>query len=226
MSKTIIKKFLREGLKNDDIWYHGTPDVRALEKIGGFSERTNTIRYVKDLEAFNEIQSKMKVAVESGNEDAYHKLLDLIGKVYDEFKMRKPIFLTNDYNVAKTYADSRRSFDYQNSVEKVLKVKVTTNKGVTINAVGDRFRFLNLDKVKKGFINAGVDRDELNKTISRFNFYVKNDEGIKTDVVAAIGEWFGFDYIDVVGVLDSYEGGSIKSTVRMVFNPNDIKIIK
>ena len=44
-------------------------------------------------------------------------------------------------------------------------------------------------------------------------------------MVAAIGEWFGFDFIDVVGVLDSYEGGSTKSTVRMVFNPKDLKII-
>jgi len=51
-----------------------------------------------------------------------------------------------------------------------------------------------------------------------------DDKGIKTDVIAAIGDWLGFECIDVVGVLDSYHGGNIKSTVRMVLDPTNLKI--
>lgn len=225
MSSIIIKKFLREELSKNTLWYHGTPDVRDLEKVGGFTERTISMTYIKDLEGYYFLQEKLKTTRDI-DEEQYHKYLSMVPDTKDVFKMRKPIFLTNNYGVAKTYADSRRSMDYQNAIEKVLKVIVNTNNGVKIKAFGDRFRFLNIDKVTQGFIEAGVKEEDFNTTLRRFNFYVKNNEGIMTDMIAAIGEWFGFDYIDVVGVLDSYNGGSVKSTVRMVFNPSDIKIIK
>lgn len=56
----------------------------------------------------------------------------------------------------------------------------------------------------------GVDEESLNLIIRKLNFAVGVKSGIKTDDIAAIGDWFGFDYIDVVGVLDSYEGGNTK----------------
>lgn len=226
MSTKIIKELLREGLDKSDIWYHGTPDVRELEQDGGFTDRVTSITYIKDLEAYNTIQNNLKVSRENGDEEAYHKNLDLVGKTYDQFKMRKPIFITNDSSVARTYADPRRSMDYQNATEKVLKVRVNTNNGVKIVAIGDRFRFIDVDKVKRGFINAGVSENEFDLVLKRFNYYTKDKKGIKTDMVAAMGEWFGFDFIDVVGVLDSYEGGSTKSTVKMVFNPKELTIVK
>jgi hypothetical protein len=108
----------------------------------------------------------------------------------------------------------------------VLKVKIKPGIGVTIDASGDRFRFIGIDKVKRGFLNAGVDEKELDLVIEKLNFAIGVEKGIKTDNIAAIGEWFGFDYIDVNAVLASYHGGSTKSTVRMVFNPGDIEIVK
>ena len=57
------------------------------------------------------------------------------------------------------------------------------------------------------------------------NFALGVERGIKTNSIAAIADWLGFDYVDVVGVLDSYHGGSTKSTVRMVFDPNNIEIV-
>jgi hypothetical protein len=225
MSLKIIKTYLREGLEKSDIWYHGTPDVRELEKEGGFSNRETSIKYIKDLDAYNAIQQNLKTSRENGDDDAYHKNLDMVSKTYGQFKMRKPIFITNDSSVARTYANAKRAFDYQDAVEKLLKVKVNTNKGVKIVASGDRFRFIDTNKVKRGFVSAGVSEDEFNTVLNQFNYYTNKKDGIKTDMIAAIGEWFGFDFIDVVGVLDSYEGGSIKSTVRMVFNPKDITII-
>lgn len=73
-------------------------------------------------------------------------------------------------------------------------------------------------------MNAGISESEITKVINMFNF--TTNKGIKTDVISAIGNWFGFDCIDVVGVLDSYNGGKTKSTVKMVLNPSKVKIIK
>lgn len=78
--------------------------------------------------------------------------------------------------------------------------------------------------MKKGFIDAGIDEKYIDEIIKMFNYYQDNITGIKTDVIGAIGNWFKFDCIDVVGVLDSYHGGNVKSTVRMVLNPSKIKI--
>lgn len=229
MMEGFIKKILKESLNemaNNDIWYHGTPDVRGLEKEGGFSDRSLTIDYISDLGQYSEIQKKLKIARESGNEDEYWKYLDMVPKLKKKYELRKPIFLTNDVTIARTYADPKRSFDYQNSVEKVVKVSVQPGKVVKIVATGDRFRFIDVSKVKRGFVNAGISEAEFDEVLNKFTFYQKNKKGIKTDTIAVIGEWFGFDYIDVIGVLDAYEGGSKQSTVRMVYDPNSIKIIK
>ena len=226
MLKKYIKKYLRESIKDNPVWYHGTPDVRELEKEGGFTSRSLTVDYISDIDTYFKLQNDLKKYRESGDEEKYFNTLDLVPKLKKKTTIRKPIFLSNDFSVAKTYADPNRAFDYQNSKEKVLKVNVTNGKGVKIVATGDRFRFIDVNKVKRGFINAGIDENEINKIIKQFTYYQKSDKGIKTDVIAILGEWFGFDYIDVVGVLDSYEGGRIKSTVRMVFNPSHVTIIK
>lgn len=205
-------------------WYHGTPDVRELEKKG-FISRNQTVDYIKNLEGYYSIQTKIKQARENGDEDLYFNLLDQVKNFKEKYKFRKPVFLTNVYNVAKTYANPKRALDYQNATEKVLKVVLDEGSLVTINATGDRFRFISIDKVKKGFINSGISSDKINEMIEKLTFYQQDKLKIKTDSIAVLGEWFGFDYIDVIGVLDSYEGGSIKSTVRMVFDTSKIKIV-
>jgi hypothetical protein len=228
ITDTNFKSQLKEVAINEvvDVWYHGTPDVRGLEADGGFSKRTLDAQYIDDMEVYHKIQTGLKTARESGDDNEYHRLLDMVPKLKKTFTIRKPIFVTDKYNVAKTYADASRSFDYQNAEEKVLQVRVNSGKGVTITATGDRFRFIDLGKVKRGFIAAGVSDADFDAVFDKFNFNMRDKTKIKTDSIAIIGEYFGFDYIDVVGVLDSYEGGSTKSTVRMVFNPKDIAIIK
>jgi lysozyme len=213
-------------MNKDKIWYHGTPDVRNLENEGGFTKKYIDISFVDDIKAWKEKQEILKSTRERGDDDVYFKTLDTVGELKKYTKIRKPIFLTDVYSVAKTYADPHRAFDYQEAVEKVLKVKVKEGKGVTIIAPNSRFRFIDIEKVKNGFINSGVNKNELEEIIEKLNYAEGVDSGIRTDSIAAIGEWLGFDYIDVVGVLDSYRGGNTKSTVRMVFNPSDITIIK
>jgi ribosomal protein S18 acetylase RimI-like enzyme len=212
--RKIVREVIEESFSDSDIWYHGTPDVREIEKEGGFTQRYINIHYVEDVDEWNRRQQAMADARASGDEDGYFEILNKVGELRKNTKIRKP-----------TYADPHRSFDYQNAEEKVLKVKTKPGKGVTINAPGSRFRFIDIEPVRRGFINAGVDQDKLDSIIAQLNFAEGTTGGIRTDDIAAIGDWLGFDYIDVKGVLDSYQGGSIKSTVRMVFDPSHIEIL-
>lgn len=183
-----------------------------------------SVDYITDPIGFKQHKEKMQIARENGDRDEYFKLLNTVVNFEKKFIYTKPIFLTDKYSVAKTYADPKRAFDYQNALEKVYSVDVIYNNKANIVATGDRFSFMSIDKVKNGFINSGISEEEINNLISMFNYYVSNNKGIKTDVIAAIGNYLGFDCIDVIGVLDSYNGGSVKSTVRMVLNPSNIKL--
>ena len=207
------------------IWYHGSEDSRKIESNGGFEQRTKKAEYISDLDKYYEVQSKMKNARET-DENYYFELLDQSRNLKKEFQYNAPVFLSDEYRVARTYADPQRAFDYQNAEPKVYKIESECNNLVTISTYGDRFRFLNTDKIKRGFMNKGISEDDIDKTIKKFNFYTQNNKGLKTDTLAAIGAWYKFDCIDVKGVLDSYNGGTVKSTVRMVLDVNKIKIIR
>ncbi len=220
--RKIVRGAINESF-SEKIWYHGTPDVRKIEREGGFTDNFLNIEYVDDIDGWGNFQRELQTRRESGDEDGYFELLNKGPEFRKKAKIRKPVFLTDVLSVAKSYAN-KPAFDYQNSIDKVLQVVVNEGKGVTINAPGHRFRFIDIEPVKKGFINAGTDPTELDLIIRKLNFAMGVGKGIRTDDIAAIGDWLGFDYIDVVGVLDSYEGGNTRSTVRMVFNPGDIKI--
>lgn len=206
-------------------WFHGTPDGREVDKNGRFNTTKITVDYVKDPVEFNDLQDQLSKTRESNDMVAYHALLDTVSDYKSNFEYNKPLFLSDNYTVAKTYADPRRAFDYQNSLEKVYDVVADCSNIVQISAPGERFRFIGIHNVRNGFINAGVTPDEIDRLISMFNYYVKDNKGIKTDVIAAIGCWLKFDCIDVIGVLDSHNGGNIRSTVRMLLNPSEAKII-
>lgn len=221
---TTIRERLNEQQLLNESWYHGTPDAREIEKVGGFTHKTMTVDYITDLNGLKELQLNMKNARESDDMDLYHNLLNKVGDYKKDFIYKKPLFLSDKHSVAKTYADPQRAFDYQNAIEKVYEVDVNCNKVVKVVATGDRFRFISIDKVKQGFINSGVSEEEIDRLISMFNYYISDNKGIKTDVIAAIGNWLEFDCIDVIGVLDSYHGGTVKSTVRMVLDPTNVKI--
>jgi hypothetical protein len=222
---TTIHEYLNEQQKIiNENWYHGTPDAREIEKEGGFTHKTMTVDYVIDPNGFKELQINMKNARETGDMNLYFELLDKVDDFKEYFTYKKPLFLSDKYSVAKTYADPKRSSDYQNAVEKTYEVDVNCNKTVKIVATGDRFRYISIDKVKQGFINSGISEEEIDKLILMFNYYISDNKGIKTDVIAAIGNWLDFDCIDVVGVLDSYHGGTVKSIVRMVLDPTNVKI--
>ena len=133
----------------NESWYHGTSDAREIEKVG-FTHKTMTVDYVTDPNGLKELQINMKNARECGNMDLYHNLLNKVGDYKKDFTYKKPLFLSDKYSVAKTYADPQRAFDYQNAVEKTYEVDTNCNKIAKIVAIGDRFRFISIDKVKQG----------------------------------------------------------------------------
>ena len=221
---TAIREYLNEqqNIINEN-WYHGTPDASEIEKEGGFTHKTMKVDYVKDLEGFKKLQQDIQIAYKN-DRNLYFELLDKVDDFKEYFTYKKPLFLSDKHSVAKTYADPKRAFDYQNAVERVYEVDVKCNKIAKIVATGDRFRFISIDKVKQGFINSGVSEEEIDRLIYMFNYYVSDNKGIKTDVIAAIGNWLEFDCVDVAGVFDSYDGGKTKSTVRMVLDPTTVNI--
>ena len=229
---SVLRKFIKESIREylneqqilKESWYHGTPDAREVEENGGFTDRTKTISYVTNPKELEQHQEKMNLAIKNGDMDTYHKLLNMTYDFKKDFTYKKPIFLSDKHSIAKTYADPKRAFDYQNALEKVFEVAVDCDKIAKIVATGDRFRFISIDKVRQGFINSGVSSEEIDKLISMFNYYISDNKGIQTDVIAAIGNYLGFDCIDVIGVLDSYHGGTVRSTVRMVLNPSNVRI--
>ncbi len=211
-----IKEILNE-VVNDQIWYHGTPDGREFKEVGGFGDRFTTIDILKDVEGYYQAQNDLE-RLRTTDEDAYFDLLDRIPTFKESYKFTSPIFLTNNRSVASTYTDANRSIDYQGAEPGVFEFKVDPGDNAIINGNGARFRFINVDKVRSAFLNAGVDSGEFEKYLASLNFMLRDRTKIMTDMIAALGSFFNFDYIDIIGILDSYEDGGPKSTVRMVLN--------
>jgi hypothetical protein len=222
----ILKNYFKEILKekiNQDIWFHGSSDGRYISQ-NGFEKKTLTVDYVTDPDKMFKLQDELNKAHKT-DEKKYFELLNNVVDLKQDYTFEKPIFLTNKIQVANSYADLKNAFDYQNSEPKVFRVLTNCNKIVKINAFNQRFRFININSVKQGFIDAGISEQNIDMAIKMFNYYISDDKGIRTNTIAAIGSFLGFDCIDVIGVLDSYHGGTIPSTVRIILDSSKIKII-
>ena len=55
--KNVLRNRLNEVIDNK-VWYHGTPDVRELEKEGGFGERTTSVEYIENIDGYNQLLDK------------------------------------------------------------------------------------------------------------------------------------------------------------------------
>jgi len=218
----VVNNFL---LGEQQVWYHGTPDVRGVEQIGSFTPKTETTTYISDPKKWNELQNQMQDARASSDEDLYFQLLDQAGALRKSMTYKKPIYFTKNRAVASTYADPKRAFDYQTSKPSVLQVKIDdSGKVLEVPAHGQRFRMINADFVKAALRNNGIPEEEINKYFDMFPNDVR-DNRMSAETIGIIAQLLGFDIVDVLGVLDSYHGGSVKSTVRMVFDPEKIHII-
>jgi len=219
----IISESIVEQESSGQVWYHGTPDEREV-KAGGFIPRTDTTDIITDPQKQQELLQQMQTARESGNEDLYFELLDVVGRLSKKLTYNKPIYFTNSHSVARTYADPQRAFDYQGSEPKTLQVTIDDSGNVLkVPAFGERFRGIKADVVKRSLMNAGVPEEQVDKYFGALTNHIRNDK-MTSETLGIIAQQLGFDIIDVLGVLDSYHGGNVKSTVRMVFDPQRITI--
>jgi hypothetical protein len=167
----------------------------------------------------------MQNARKSGDEDKYFKLLDKAGTYHKDITYRKPIYFTSDSSVAKTYTDPHRSVDYQNAEPNLLKANIDeTGKILKIPAYGESFRGIKADLVKKALMSDGIPEETIDNYFNMFQVWIKNGK-MSAETLAIIAQQLEYDIVDILGVLDSYHVGSTRSTVRMIFDPNKIKLI-
>ena len=216
-----IGKALFEGM----VWFHGTPDVRDLKQAGSFSPKTNTTNYIADPPKWQEVQSQMQDARSAGDEDLYFQLLDQAGQLRKRMTYNKPIYFTANRAVAGTYADPHRSTDYQGAEPTVIQAEINDNgKILTVKAHGERFRGIRVDAIRQAVNDSGISDEEFDKYLAMFPTEIRGGK-MSAETLGIIAQLLGFDIVDVLGVLDSYHGGSVQSTVRMVFEQNRINII-
>ena len=212
--------FLNEKL-NNKIWYHGTPDAREIFKHG-FKNSESTVTQIIDYKKYQELQDELN-RIRNIDEDRYFKLLDEVPKLKKQIPYDRPIFLTNDKRVAKTYED-KLTFDYQNAEPHVFTCKVLPGKTLTVDGDFERFRGIKNSVVKDALKKEGIPNDKIDEIFNKYVFNTYKNK-MSTDELGVIAKDLGYDIVDVINVYDSYEGGEILSTVRMVFDPNMIEII-
>ena len=224
-----IKRIINESVveyvsETQEFWYHGTPDNRGVKETGSFQPKTDTTDYIVDPQKYYGLQQQMQDARNSGNEDEYFNLLDQAGSLRKNLTYNKPIYFTNKRSVANTYADDKRAFDYQNAEPSIFQTTIDdSGKTLKVPAFGERFRGIKADVVKQSLIKAGVSEEEVDKYFNMFTTNIRNGK-MTSETLGIIAQQLGFDIIDVLGVLDSYHGGDVQSTVRMVFDPSKITV--
>ena len=210
---------LTESQSNSTTWYHGTPDQMGFKS--GIQDNKISVEYLDNPTLWQDLQNRMTEARRQDNEDEYFELIEQVATLWKTVSMPKPIFFTDVLSVANTYADDSRAFNYQEAQPGVLKASIHLKNSLTINANGAKFNGIRLSAIKSALSQAGIPADEIDKIISMFPLSVHNDR-MKTDCVAVIAHMLKFDGVDVTNVLDSYSGGTTKSTVRMVLDKSTI----
>jgi hypothetical protein len=209
-----------------ETWFHGTADAREIEKNKSFKNNITHITYINDLDLFEKKIADMKRFRDVGDEKSYLKVLDSMDSLKSKFSFNKPLFLTDKYEVAQSYANAFRSMDYQNALEKVIVIKeVNCNRIVEIDARGAKFDEIDIENVKNGFVNSGISQSEIEDIIKKFNFF-RFVGKIKTDTIGAIASWFEFDCVDIKNVKDFHNNNRSRktSTIRMVLTPSKVVI--
>lgn len=219
-----IKKYLTENSSSKKVWYHGSADGRSLKQ--GFEQRSTKVTYISDPEKLRQLQDEMKKSRAEGNNDAYWKALNQVDDCMTYVTMKMPLFFTDKESVARTYAYDKKAFDYQNSEPGIFEFHIDEGRNANIFAPGRRFRHIEIDLVKKGFIDSGASPEDVDLAFERLNHPDNLRNKVTNTTIGLIAQELGFDSVDVIGVLDSYHGGSLRSTVRIVWDANRIKKVE
>jgi hypothetical protein len=145
-----------------------------------------------DTPAFNQwsgglpvIQGNAKIPDSGAVLRVYHGSPDVRGIFKDGFKGSRysgdTFFAAADYDVANSYADDTRAFDYQNAEPQVIPLFVKLKNPLVVDAKGKHWRETEsaIDKAKRGGYDGLVIRNSI-------DYYNKSDNQKPTTVVA----WF------------------------------------
>jgi len=216
---------LRMGLAlNEKDMFHGTPDVRGLRTAGAFDQMTEGTQRISDLDAWRRLGQQIDEVGPSTPEG-----IDLTiarSNLLEQQRVNKPVFATPDRQMAATYADDTRAFDYQNAEPAIVSMRSNPQRILDINAGGADFRGIDLDRVKKGFREAGIPDADIEDALNRYIVAPRSDGKLSTNDLSAVSQSLGFDAVDVANVRDAYNnnGRSTPGTVRMAFNSDQIDV--
>lgn len=194
------------------IWYHGTPDKRELSN--GFIQKFINIPYITDIKKYKEYKYELKGKTSS--DDGYFDILDKILNLKKYKKIPKATFFTNELTVAKSYADEKRAWDYQNAEATIIKASLDLGKSLTIDAKGNKFSNIPMEEILKHFSQ---------DLIMTYLPELENKTRIKSDEILALAYASGYESVIFHRVIDTYSGSGKVSTVAAVFDPSRIKTI-
>lgn len=201
-------------------WFHGTPDVRPLSE-SGFTARTEPVRCVRD-------RAALEAARAHANEEGIsaleaHRRLGALEGQFEYAPVPVPVFLARRRATAETYAKDVRAFDYQGADPAVLEIEGVPEAEVSIDAAGETFRGLRWDLIAKGVSAAGGDPEALARVLED-RLEVSIVGRIRVAKLGAALHMAGYRVVDVLNVVDTHEGRGRPDTVRMVFEPEGLRI--
>lgn len=203
------------------IWYHGTPE---FNKFNGFENRTYKQLVITDPDKWEELGKKMQ-AVEHGSPE-FHEYLSQRTDLQRHDSVPSPIFFSKNRNIAATYADARRAFDYQEAVPRVIAAHIDDVNPLVVNFHGRNFRGALVKDTINALKRAGHDDKEIHDVFRSIAGLIRGDgDKISTNMLFYIAWKLGHPIVDAVNVRDSYNGGGSPTTVRIVGDPSLIHVI-
>lgn len=211
---------LSQLVEQPTLWYHGTPEINKFN--GVFEPRYTHVSYISDVELWNELQDEAQRV--EWNSDEYHSIMNTLGSLRATKRVRAPVYFSNNKNIALTYANTDRAFDYQDADAGII-VATINGDALSIQAHGAEFRGIPASVVYEALQRGGYDDDEITGAFDKYSSSIGgNGHRLSTDLLVAIIDEFPIDLVDVVGIKDAYQGGGPNSTIRMVFDTSTITV--
>lgn len=203
-------------------FYHGSPDARQVRERGGFERRTQNAGYLTDPERYAAIQSEMAAErAANGTSERYFELLNEATALNQHVEAPRPIYLSDNEGIARSYARDDRAFDYQGAEPAVMPLHTRGNLMV-VDGGGERFANMSIDRIRASLPESR--RADFDAMVARYKAdFTGNPGRITTNDLEAIAHGMGFDGFEVRNVRDTYQGQGAPSTVRAIFDPSNLR---
>jgi hypothetical protein len=205
----------------EPVWYHGTPELQNFKDK--FENRTMVIRYITDYSVWSAAQQQL--TAHNVGDPEYKEAMQIVQNAIINKSIRSPVFLSNNRAVANTYADDKRAFDYQAAISGIIKVMVAPARTLRVDGKGQNFRGITKESVAVA-LSDNMSQQQIADTFEHYQLHIRsNGDKISTMTLAAIADDLGYEIIDVVNIMDNYNGKGPTATVRMVLNTDLITVI-